>query len=433
MYPKYKKNIRNVLTDPLIKNSTYLLVSSFSVAILGFFFWIIAARYYMPDDVGIASATLSGISLIIMISSIGLYKALFFYLPVEPNSANRRINSCLATNIATSTIFSLIFILGIDIWSPGLKTILNNLENILIFLTIVVTITISGLIGAALSAGGKSSYFMVKEMIYHSTKMFPLFILVGFGAVGILLSFGVGLILSTIIGFILLSKTWDYYPRLTFDPIIKSMINFSAGNYIADILYNLPRLIFPIIILNLMSDTSAGYFYIAFTMAGLLYGIPQSISTSLLVESSDKEKLSSNIDKAIKFNLGLLIPGVLLFAIFGKLILTIFNPIYAENAFYTLIILSLTSIPLSLINIFNTVRNAQNRVYSLIKMNLLVATITISFSIFLIGIGIEGLAISFLVANTIGAVIVAQRVKNPIGYTMRLIKDYKNIVHTFIG
>lgn len=428
-----KKFISNIYTDSLLKNSAYMMVTSFSVAILGFFFWIVAARYYTPDDIGTTSAILSGVSLITMISSVGLSKALFFYLPRDPKNANRSINSCLVANIAISIIFSLIFILGIGIWAPGLKTVLNSLENILIFLTITVTITVSGLIGAAFSAGRRSSYSMVKDTIYHSTKLFPLFILTSLGAMGILLSFGIGLILSTIIGFVLLSKVWNYYPKLTLDPIIRSMINFSTGNYIADILYNTPRLIFPIIVLNSISDTSAGYFYIAFTMAGLLYGIPQSISTSLLVESSDNEKLHSNIDKAIKFSLGLLIPGVLLFTIFGKLILTIFNPVYAENSFYSLIILVLASIPLSLVNIFNTVRNAQNRVSSLIKMNLSIATITIILSIFLIKIGIEGLAISFLVANTVGAMIVIYRVKNPIGYTMRLIKDYRNIVHIFFG
>lgn len=423
-----KKFTYNIFTDSLLKNSMYLMIAGFSVAIFGFFFWVIAARYYTPEDIGITSAILSGVSLIVMIGSVGLSQALFLYLPRDPKNANRRINSCLVVNIAISTVLSLIFILGIDMWTPELKTVLNSLENVLIFLTVTVTITISGLIGTAFSAGRRSSYYMVKEIIYHSTKIFPLFILVGFGAIGILLSFGIGLILSTIIGFVLLSKVWNYCPRLTFDPIIKDMINFSAGNYIADILYNLPRLIFPIIILNLISDTSAGYFYIASTMAGLLYGIPQSISTSLLVESSDKEKLPNNIDNAIKFNLGLLILGVLLFIIFGKLILTIFNPIYAENAFYTMIILAFASIPLSLVNIFNTVRNAQNRVSSLIKMNLLVATITIFLSIFLIKIGIEGLAISFLVANTIGALIVMHRVKNPIEYTMRLIKSYIDII-----
>lgn len=428
-----KKFISNIYTDSLLRNSTYLMISNFSVAILGFFFWIIAARYYTPDNIGMTSVILSGVSLVAMISSVGLSKALFFYLPRDPENANRRINSCLMANILISIIFSLIFILGINVWTPGLKTVLNNLENMTIFLTITVTITISGLIGAAFSAGRRSSYSMAKEIIYHLTKIFPLFILTVFGFMGILLSFGIGLTVSTIIGFILLSKVWNYHPMITFDPIIKDMINFSAGNYIADILYNLPRLIFPIIILNLISDRSAGYFYIAFTVAGLLYGIPQSISTSLLVESSDKERLSNNIDKAIKFNLGLLIPGVLLFIIFGKVILTIFNPIYAENSFDTMIILVLTSIPLSLVNIFNTIRNAQNRVPSLIKMNLLITMVTIILSIFLIKIGIEGLAISFLVANTIGAIRVIYRVKNPIGYTKRLIKDYRNIIHICFG
>lgn len=404
------------------------MVTSFSASILAFLFWVVAARYYTPGNIGITSAILSSISLISMASSIGLSKALFFYLPRDLKNANRMINSCIMTNVAVSIIFSLIFILGLDIWAPELRTTLNSFENYVIFIFITLVMTISALISAAFTAGKKSFYCIINDTIYHSTKLIPLIIFASFGTIGIFISICIGLILSIITGFILLSKLWKYSPKLTFDPIIKSMMKFSFGNYIADILNNIPRLIFPIMILNSISDKSAGYFYIAITMAGLLYGISQSASTSLLVESSDTEQLWTNVNKAIKFNIGLLVPGLLLFIIFGKFVLNIFNPIYAENSFNTLIILSITSIPISMINMFTTIRNAQNRVMSLVKINLLITVVTLTLSIFLIKIGIEGVAISYLIGNIFGAIIVIYTMKNPIGYTMKLIKSCRDII-----
>lgn len=418
--------IKNILKDSLLKNSVYIITTSFFNSILGFIFWIIAARFYITSDIGIGSALVSGMSLITMISSIGLSKALFFYLPRNQQNANKIINSCIITNIIISMIVSLVFVLGIDIWTPGLKSILGNLENIIIFIMTNVILNISGIMGAVFSAGRKSSFYMIKEIIYHSTKIFPLFLFISLGAMGIFLSFNIGLIISTIIGFILLSRLWKYSPKFILDPIIKDMARFSFGNYIADIFYNFPRLIFPIMILNLISEESAGYFYIAFMMAGSLYGIPQSISTSLLVESSDKDKLLSNVYKAIKFNMILLTSGIILFVLFGKYILEIFNPSYAKNAVTTMIILTLSSIPLSLIIIFNTVMNAQNRVYGIIKMNALVATITIILSILLIKMNIEGIALSYLIANIIGATIAINRIKNSKEFTLKLLKDIKN-------
>jgi peptidoglycan biosynthesis protein MviN/MurJ (putative lipid II flippase) len=109
--------------------------------------------------------------------------------------------------------------------------------------------------------------------------------------------------------------------------------------------------------------------------------------------------------------------------------LNIFNTEYTENSFNTLIILAGTSIPLSLVNIFNTVRNAQHRVSSVIKINLLIISITLILSIFLIRIGIEGIAISYLIANITGAIIVILKMENPMEYTIKLIKSYKYIIY----
>lgn len=417
-----------IFEDSLLKNSIYLMITSLIGNILAFFFWVIAARYYTINDIGVTSAIFSSISLISIIGSIGLPTALIFYLPRDKNT-DKVISSCLVIGIISSIIFSLIFILGLKIWGPKLILTLSNLENILIFIVITVAISISGLIGAMLTAGRRSSFQMVKETVYHFIKIFPLILLANFGTIGILLSICIGLIFSIAIGFILLYKTWKYLPIFTLDPIIMKMASFSARNYIADILYFLPRLILPIMILNMISAKSAGYFYIAIMMAGLLYGISQSISSSLLVESYDKDKFWGNTNKAIKFNFTILILGLLFFMIFGRFILNMFNPSYAENANMTMIILVITSIPISLINIFNTVRNSQNRVMSSIRINFIVAGITLILSIPLINLmNIEGAAISYLIANIVGAIVIINSIKNPKENTLRLLNEIKNNV-----
>lgn len=425
-----KLKISQIFKDSLLKNSIYLMMTYFVTSIIGFFFWIIAAKLYTPQDIGITSAIFSSIALISMIGSLGLSRALIYYLPRDKNT-DKIINSCLIINIISSIIFSVIFILGLKIWSPELALTLNNLTNIAIFIFIGIAISISGIIGAAFTAGRRSSFQMIKESIYHLIKIFPLIFFVELGAMGIIISLCIGLIISIIIGFILLYKTWNFLPEVKLDPIVKNMMSFSAGNYVADIFYNVPRLILPILILNTLSANSAGYFYIAIMMATLLYGISQAISNSLLVESYDEINFKNNINKAIRFNLIVLVPALLLIAIFGKFILGILNPTYAKNATTTMIILLLSSIPISLINIFNTVRNSQNRVSSMIKINAFIALITILLSMLLIKImNIEGVAISYLIANIIGSMIIISRMKNPREFTLKILKAVKEEIYS---
>ncbi len=422
------KLIKNIHKDSLFKNSVYLMITIFTNLILGFFFWVIASKYYTPNDIGIISAILSSVSLISMISSVGFPTALLFYLPRVSKNSNKIIDSCLMVSIIISIIFSIIFIFGLDIWEPLLRPIFDSIELIAVFIIVTVMTTVSALMSGVFIAERKSSFAMIKENIFMLVKIFPLITFVGFGVIGIFISWCIGLLAATLIGFILLYITRKYTPKFTIDPIIKNIARYSVGNYIAGIFNNLPKLLLPIMIVSLISAEHAGYFFIAMTMAGLLYGISQSISSSLLAESF-KGDIWENVSKAVRFNLFLLIPGLLLFIIFGKFILNIFNPSYAENATTTLIILAMASVPLSAINIFTTVRNVQKKVGSTIKINVIVAIITLILAIPLMKILIiEGAALAYLIGNTVGAIIVIIRIKNPIEFTIKLLRKKKDVV-----
>ena len=278
----------------------------------------------------------------------------------------------------------------------------------LAFVLITTASTVSGLIGGAFIAGKRSSFQMAKETFFGFVKILPLPFFLAFGAMGIFFSWGIGLMFSSLLGFILLPFVWKGYlpiPRL--DPIIKKMAYFSIGNYLVGIFSTLPRLALPVIIVNVVSPESTGFFFIAMTVAGILYGIPYSLSASLLTESSEEGEFRKKILKAIKFNFILLLSGVFLFILFGKSVLNLFNPSYGENASTTLRILALTSIPLSINTIFTVIRNVQKRILSIVIFNAVIAIITLVLSVpFLRTYGIEGAAMAYLVANTFAAIVV---------------------------
>ncbi len=231
--------------------------------------------------------------------------------------------------------------------------------------------------------------------------------------------------MSIIIGFILIYKLWRYTPIFTVDPIVNKMLGLSFGNYIAGIISFIPRSVLPIMIMNLISTEAAGYFFIAMTVASVINTVPQFMANSLLAESHNRDKFWNNVNKAIRFSMCIIVPGLLLFMIFGKFVLNVFNPSYAEHALTTLFILSMTSLPLLLNNIFITVRNSQKRVMSIITNNAIVAGITIALSIpFIRTMGIEGAALSYLVANTFVAMTVIYRMKNPLEFAFKIYKEF---------
>ncbi|HIH72127.1 MAG TPA: lipopolysaccharide biosynthesis protein, partial [Thermococcaceae archaeon] len=62
-----KQEFRN-FKSPLYKNSIYISLASLTSAVAGFLFWAIAARLYPAEDVGVASAIVSALSLTFQLS-----------------------------------------------------------------------------------------------------------------------------------------------------------------------------------------------------------------------------------------------------------------------------------------------------------------------------------------------------------------------------
>ncbi|VVB86095.1 Uncharacterised protein [uncultured archaeon] len=80
-------------------------------------------------------------------------------------------------------------------------------------------------------------------------------------------------------------------------------------------------------------------------------------------------------------------------------------------------------------NIFNTVRNVQKRVGNTTKINAIVAIIALVIAMILIRIlNIEGVALAYLIANTIEAIIVIIRIKNPTEFTLKLLKAKNDVI-----
>ena len=75
------KFYKHLASDSLYRNSIYLMLSTLVMSFLGFFFWIISARLYSTEQVGIGATLISVMTLISSLSILGLDNGLIRYLP----------------------------------------------------------------------------------------------------------------------------------------------------------------------------------------------------------------------------------------------------------------------------------------------------------------------------------------------------------------
>jgi len=118
-----KEGLKGLYGVSLYRNAVYLMLSQLAAALSGFVFWILAARLYEPADIGLASAAISAASLLAFFSSLGLGYGLIRLLAGSGGKSRAMINSTFAVSSLACLILSLLFLAGLNFWSPLLNFI----------------------------------------------------------------------------------------------------------------------------------------------------------------------------------------------------------------------------------------------------------------------------------------------------------------------
>ena len=140
-----KDRLKRLFHIPLYSNALYLMIASAASALLGFVFWIIVARFYTPEDVGLASAAIAAIGLLALFSYLGLGAGLVRFLPGSGKDASSMVNTVFTISTLTSILAAFIFIAGLGFWSPALLFLRQNPIYLAAFVLFTIVFTLSSL------------------------------------------------------------------------------------------------------------------------------------------------------------------------------------------------------------------------------------------------------------------------------------------------
>ena len=403
-----KKNLSNFTSKPLYKNAIYLIVNSGLGAILGALFWIIVARVYSPSEVGLATALISATGLLATFSRLGVEWSLIRYLPTE-NDKQGLINSSL-TIVGIVTLFlTLLFVAGLRIWSPALLLVQQDIAIFVAFVTFSVVSSVANVQNSSFVGLRIGKYSLYQNLISGLLQIPLPLILISLGMLGIFMSWGLASIAGLIIAFVLVRRVVPkYVPSPTINKrLISPMMRFSGTNYIAELLDSLPALLFPLIIVNLLNQSSNAYFFVDWSIASLLFVIPVSVCSSLLAEGVyEPQKFQKDTWRAMKFTCLLVIPAALVIFFFGGKILLLFGKNYSQDGVQTLQILALSSIPYSISRIYVTIERVQLKMRPVLVVYACSAIFSLALGLVLFSrMGLRSLAIGWLVTQTMIAAI----------------------------
>ena len=408
--------LRQHLKDPLYRNSIFLITNTAVTTGLGFFFWMVVARFYTVYEVGVGSAIISAVYFLALLSTLGLDVAIIRFLPKSQKPVEL-INSCLTLNGIIALVIGGIFIAGLSLWSPALVFVRENAMFILAFLLFTFGWTLSGTIGSIFIAKRKAEFNLAKNTIFSLLKIpLPILLVLFFHAFGIVSSWGIatGIAVAVCLFFFLprVQESYKPVPNLNLN-IVKNIWKYSLGNYLVSILAATPSFILPIMIVNRLSGEQNAYFYVAWTIASITFSIPSAASQSLFAEGSHfEDKLSINANKAIRFSLVLLVPAIILLVVLGKWLLLLFGASYSSNALTLLWILGSSSIFVGINSVYFTILLVRHRIRELLVLRGLITLVVLVASVLIMpAMGIAGIGYAWLGAQALVSIYVALSIR----------------------
>ncbi len=377
----FKNAYNHVLTDPLYKNSIFNMTSTFVLGALGFVFWIIIARLFKAENVGIATTLISIMTLLCSFTTLGFSSSLNRYLPKSVHK-HELINSAFTIVTIVTILVSAVFLLGLQLFSPQLSFIRSNAFYIVSFIMFIIFCSWNTLIESIFMAFRSAVYILIKNTIISTLKLLLPFALIVFGSYGIFASAASAIIFGVLASFLILFIRFKI--KLSFSInfiLVKETLAYSFANYITNFMFNAPSLVLPVIILNILSAQYAAYYYIASMIQNILLIIPLATAQSLLTEGAYNEtELKKHVKKALATIFIMLTPALILVIFGGNILLQFFGKSYATEAFQFLQLYSISTVFTSLLLVANAINNIKHHKKMLVISNLIASVLTLWLS-----------------------------------------------------
>ena len=399
-----RAQMRTFSSSTLLMNAVYLMLSTLVVAALGFVFWVVVTRTYDTPDVGLATTLLSVSGLLSLLGLAGFDTTFVRFLP-RSNKKNDYINSGFILVTIASAVLALCVGVALPMLSPNLS-VLNSVGAFMAFVFFTIVSSLNILTNAVFLAFKQAKYVLVINTAFSVFKVALPLLALGGGATTIFSLAGSAQLLGLVLSIVWMKRKFGYRFSLKLDvETLRVVRKFSLSVYASSVLNLLPPTLLPLIVVYYMGPRDAAYYYMAFTLAGVLYTIAYASMQSVFVEGShDETDLQAHVLKAAKLIAVLLLPAALLTGLASSLWLTAFGPEYARSAAPLLRLFALSAVPVAVYSALGAIFKVTKNLRGVVGMNLVYAGVILGLSqLWVPQLGLIAVGWAWIIGNTAAA------------------------------
>jgi O-antigen/teichoic acid export membrane protein len=400
-------------SSSLLRNSVLIMATTVVNSLLGYAYWLVAARSFTAAEIGVASAVVGVMTIASVLSNMGAAPALIQRLPgrVDGPEWSTTLSASLAGGFAIGCAAGVVLVAALPLLSSPLAAAASTTGWRVAIVAGVGLWTVSTVLDYAFIAERATGNMLARGCAFGLIKIPLLFLpagLAGGGALTIFVSWVAGSALSSLIGVAIL------VPRLrrTFRPTLRgvgtelrAMTRLLLGNHVVTLGNMLPVYLLPVVVVTRLSPEDNAAFYVTWMLGGAFFMISSAIGSSLFAEGSCSEaQIGSKLALSLRVATGLLVPAMLLFLVAGDLMLSLFGGGYAEAGSVLLVVLTASAMPDAITNLYVAALRVEGRMQAAgaLTVGMAATTLVLAWAL-LPELGIAGAGWAWLAAKAAGS------------------------------
>lgn len=407
------RQLREHVATPVYREGYALILSAGLAAALGLVYWVVAARAYSPDDVGLNSAVISTMLLLASIAQLNLGGGLIRFVPGAGRSTMRLVGWSYAISTVGAALLASGFLGVVRLLQPEASVVDSGIAFAVSFVAATTAWCVFNLQDAVLTGLRRAIWVPVDNALFAVAK---LGLLVLFATIlpkfGIFASWTLAAVVAVVgINVIIVRKLIPAHIANSAGsnaaPKPRTMARFVAADYVGGLAWIVSITLIPIAITERLGGAENAYYSLAWVMAFPLYMLSSNTATSLVVSVvSDDAHRHDYAHRVFRQTARLVVPGAVILALGAPYFLRLFGEEYAEEGTLTLRLLALSAVPAMVTILYTAVWRAERRLSLLASVRVVQFGAVVLVSLPLIEpLGIVGPAITWLVVQTLAALI----------------------------
>ena len=323
--------LRNNL--PLFRSSFSLSTAAAIAAFGGFVFWVLIAHVAPATRVGEAAALFSSIQFVNYATGLGLPIAVARYGVSGRRSPSVLFNWAIVLTVVSSFVGAAIYFAIVPRELHALSDI-GLLAAVLLFGVIVSGISIGTVLDVRLISQGRRTWVVARAVFILLVRIPFIFVhSITTSTVGIFLVAAGAPALCGIVAWLLVDvrDSSFSFPLRPLPSETRQAFNFAAVNGAAQLAVQGPFYALPVIVLLIVSPQENASFYVAWTIATVLFLVVQGIGQALLVEGNRSGHLHAQTRAALRFGLALAALLALVCTLGSRLIPVLYGSSYESR------------------------------------------------------------------------------------------------------